>query len=98
MAKKDETTVPIGPGAQLKLGPEDALRHLDVCAGNSTGTRKDHFILQASIALLREIVKEHKEWKPIVDKAKATAEAAATKPATVVPLKPNGKKAPRKRT
>lgn len=108
MSKRNKKrVVPIGPGVGLKLDPESALNHLDGVAAKFEGSRKDHFILGASIAMLREMIQEHKKWAPIVKKVEAAAAkliakkpaeaAAAAKPTETATEKPNGKKTPRTR-
>lgn len=60
---------------QMRITPETALEHIDNVCAKFEGTRTDHAILQASIQLLANVVKEHKQWR---DERDAEASKAAS--------------------
>jgi hypothetical protein len=48
----------------MKITPETAIDHLDEAASKYHGTRDDHTVLNAAIALLRETVAD---WRRLKD-------------------------------
>jgi hypothetical protein len=48
----------------VELSPEKAIDHLDGVAKKYQGTRDDHFILSASVQIIRNVISE---WRAMQD-------------------------------
>lgn len=68
------------PKEPQKLTPEAALGVLDQAVSAHQGTRRDHQLLQASIAMLAEIVKEWRQAKESASQTPTNGITSEAKP------------------